>query len=533
MSGRSLSDDGRTPAEALTVGVLFDQPDAEPDVTTEEGWLALRRRALKPRVVSDLVSTEEDRREFLRGAEMLRFHGPRAMRGRAVVPQQLLVVDMLAAGHQKNAALLPRRSSKSTSVIAVGLGRAEAREDYRVGILTMTTGKAGRSRFLKDVVPAIERSGTPLGTYKVVRAAGQERVEFDASGGSVSWLSTVDDLRGEAFDMIVLDEAGEAEPQKVEDALAAALPTLDTRPGAQIVVAGTAGKYRRGNLLWEWLELLRASEAGGVEYAMPETLTEEDVDTWEAIRPHVLASHPGIGTLTTEEAIRGNYLTLPRETFLREYGGIFGDEGGTVSLFDPIKWARTGIDGALPAPGSADFPERFSLAVAPHPDQLCTSIVAAWRDEKGRAVLLQLEALQGIDAAAPALLRYARRFKVPVVYDAGSQVAQLIVEKLTRPSSGARPKLHPYVYADVKRAASLIVDEADRENIVHWRDQLVLTEGVHRTVKRKSGDRGWLLGRDPKRPDDDITPVEAAALALLHYDGSKPKAKPRGRMATT
>lgn len=512
-----LSEDGATPEQALTVEVLFN-PE------TADGWLALRGAALPPLHVSELVTTEEDRREFLRGATMLRFHGPRAMRGRAVKPQQVLVADMLAAGHQKNAALLPRRSSKSTSVIAVALGRAEARDDYRCGILTLTTGKAGRSRFLKDVVPAIERSGLPLGSYKIVRAAGQERVEFPASGGSVAWLSTVDDLRGEAFDMIVLDEAGEADPQKVEDTLAAALPTLDTRPGAQIVVCGTAGKYRRGNLLWDWLELLRAGNAGGIEYAMPETLTEEGTDTWEAIRPHVLASHPGIGTLTTEEAIRSNYLTLPRETFLREYGGLFGDEGGTVSLFDPLKWARTGVDGALPAP-----PERFSLALAPHPDQLGVSIVAAWRDADGRAVALQLDHLSGIDTAAPALLKYARRYRVPIVYDAGSQVAQLIVERLTR--AAPRPKLHPFTFPDVKRAASLVVDEVDRENVVHWRDQLVLTEAMHLTVKRKSGDRGWLLGRDPKRPDDDITPVEAWALALLHYDGSKPKPRVRSFVA--
>ncbi len=525
MSGDSLSGDGATPAEAHVVTILFD-PE------TLDGWLALREEALPPLHVSELVTTDEDRREFLRGATMLRFHGPRAMRGRSVKPQQLLVADVLAAGHQKNAALLPRRSSKSTSVLAVALGRAEARDDYRVGVLTMTTGKAGRSRFLKDVVPAIERSGLPLGSYKVVRAAGQERIEFPTSGGSVAWLSTVDDLRGEAFDLIILDEAGEADPQKVEDTLAAALPTLDTRPGAQIVVAGTAGKYRRGNLLHDWLVLGRTPDpetgevrAGIVEYAMPETLTEEDTDSWEAIRPHVLASHPGIGTLTTEKAIRDNYLTLPRETFLREYGGLFGDEGGSVSLFDPLKWARTGVDGALPAP-----PERFSLAFAPHPDQISVSIVAAWRDDEGRAVALQLDHLSGIDEAAPRLLKYARRYKVPVVYDAGSQVGQLIVERLTRATP--RPKLHPFTYPDVKRAASLIVDEVDRENVVHYRDQLVLTEAIHLTVKRKSGDRGWLLGRDPKRPDDDITPAEAWAIALLHYDGSKPKPRVRSFVVT-
>lgn len=509
-----LRDDVRTPAMALSVAVLSDA----------ESWLELRGRALAPLVVSELVSTVEARREFLRGAEMLRFYGSHAMRGRSPQPQQLLVVDALAAGRSRNAVLLPRRSSKSTTLIALALGRAEAREDYRVGILTMTTGKAGRSRFLKDVAPALERSGLDPDSYKVVRAAGQERVEFRESGGMVAWLSTMDDLRGEAFDLIILDEAGEPDPQKVEDTLAAAMPTLDTRPEAQIVVAGTAGKYRAGNLLWDWLELGRRGRAGIVEYAMPDTIQDEDVETWEQVEPLILSAHPGIGTLTTLEQVRGNFETLPRLVFMAEYGGLFGDEGGTTSLFDPLKWARTGVDGALPAP-----PDRFSLAFAPHPDQICVSIVAAWRDDDGRAVSLLLDDVPGIDKAVPILARLARTYRVPIVYDAGSQVAQLIVEKLNRVTP--RPKFEPYTYADVKRAASLIVDEVDRENVVHYRDQTVLNEAVHRTVKRKSGDRGWLLGRAPKNPEHNITPVEAWALAQQHYDGYKPRVRARGRVA--
>ncbi len=509
-----LTDPGASPILALTARSLFDEAE----------WLEVRGRALPPLVVSELVTTEADRAEFLRGAELLRFFGERAMVGREPKPQQLVVVDALAAGAQKNAVLLPRRSAKSTTLIAVGLGRAEAREDYRVGVLTMTTGKAGRSRFMKDVAPALER--VP-GDHKIVRSAGQERVEFP-SGGMVQWLSSLEDLRGEAFDLIILDEAGEPDPQKVQDALAAALPTLDTRPGAQIVVAGTAGKYRTGNMLWEWLELGRGGRAGIVEYGMPDTVQDEDVATWDAIRDLVVASHPGIGTLTTEDTIRGNYETLPRIVFLAEYGGIFGDEGGTTSLFDPLKWARTGSDDD---PGKVSPPERWSIAFAPHPDQLCVSIVAAWRDEKGRAVPMLLERITGIDGAVPALRKLWAKYKVPIVYDAGNQVAQLIVEKVNQQRGGVRPRFETYTFADVKRAASLIVDDVDRENVAHWGRQVELNEAIYKSVKRKSGDRGWLVGRNPKQPNDDVTGVEAWAMAQLHYDTTKPKSRARGRVA--
>jgi len=509
----SLRHPETTPGSARTGASLFG----------EEGWLALRGRALPPRVVSELVTTERDRAEFLRGATMLRFFGDRAMVGREPQPQQLVVVDALAAGAEQNAVLLPRRSSKSTTLIAIGLGRAEAREDYRVGILTMTTGKAGRSRFLKDVVPALERS---LVECKIVKSAGQERVEFP-SGGMVQWLSSVEDLRGEAFDLIILDEAGEPDRQKVEDTLAAALPTLDTRPGAQIVVAGTAGRYRLGNLLWDWLELGRSGRAGIVEYAMPDDVQDEDLASWDAIEPFILAAHPGIGTLTTVDVVHGRYESQPRLVFLAEYGGLFGEEAGTVALFDPLKWARTGVD---EDPGRWVPPERWSVAFAPHPDQLCVSIVGAWRDGDGKAHVMLLDRLVGIDGTAGVLRRLWAKYRTPIVYDAGSQVAQLIVEKVNS-GRGARPKFEPYLFADVKRAASLIVDEVERENVVHWARQVEFNDAIHKAMKRKSGDRGWLVGRHPKRPDDDVTSVEAWALAQLHYDTTKPKARARGRVA--
>jgi hypothetical protein len=508
-----LSESGGIPAEALAAVCVCE---------LEAHWLEIRGRALAPLHASALVTTAEDRREFLRGAEMLRFHGERAMRGRSPQPQQLVVVDALAAGRARNAVLLPRRSSKSTTLIAIALGRAEARDDYRVGILTMTSGKAGRSRFAKDVAPAVERSGTAC---KIVRGAGQERIEFPG-GGFVQWLSSIDDLRGEAFDLIVLDEAGEADEQKVQDTLAAALPTLDTRPGAQIVAAGTAGKFRSGNLLWDWLSLARAGRGGIVEYAIPDTVQDEDFETWEQVEPLIMAAHPGIGTLTTAAAVRGNYETLPRAVFAAEYGGIFGDVGGTTALFDPLKWARTGVDGALPAP-----PDGFRLAFAAHPDSLSTSIVAAWRDEQGRAVPLLLEHLPGIDRAAPVLLRYARRFKTPIVFDAAQQANALIVEALGRATP--RPKLEPKQFGQVKQAATLIVDEVDRENVVHYREQVALTEAIHKAIKRKAGDRGWLLGRHPKTPDDDITSAEAWSLAQLAFDADdKPRRPLRSRVAS-
>jgi hypothetical protein len=171
-------------------------------------------------------------------------------------PQQLLLADVLSSGQRFTGVLMPRRSTKTTTILAWMIGRCLTREDFLCAYGVMTSQKKARDRFLKDVVPVLERVYPDPNTrpFKIVRANGQERLTF-ANGSILQILGpSGDDYRSDAFDVIVLDESGEAEPELGEEVLAAALPTQDTRPGAMLAVAGTAAKYRDGNLLWDELE---------------------------------------------------------------------------------------------------------------------------------------------------------------------------------------------------------------------------------------------------------------------------------------
>lgn len=548
-SAQFLSPSRATPAKALNREFPPDlAPKKSPakklkadpaDLSIEKHWLALRNQAVKPRHLSEMVTTQQDRDEFLAGARLLRYYGTTAKPGHRPQPQQLVVADVLAAGHKRTGLLLPRRSGKSTSAITVGIGRAATREDYRVGILTLTSGKAGRSRFLKDVVPPIERLYPDKAErpFKLIKIAGMEGLSWP-TGGSITWLSTLDDVRGEAFDLLILDEAGEPnDPDFVEEVIGAALPTLDTRPGAQLVAQGTAGRFRAGNLLWDALELGRKGHGGIVEYSMPDSTTMEELAAWEPteenpdghVRELVELSHPGVGTLTTLESIRENYVTMTgngakTEKFAREYGGIFGDLGNTAGIFDVVKWTEHGTGSEPPSP-----PERFGLAIVTHPDQLSASIVAAWRDPKGRAVALLLDNQRGVEWLAKRSLELSRKYQTPLTYDTGSQVVLVTVETLTR--ARPRPRLDPRTFVDVKKAAALVVDEIARGNITHYR-QPDLTNAITITVKRKIGPNAWALGRPTNDPNADITPAEGFALALLAYDESKPRTRTRSRVQT-
>lgn len=485
-----------------------------PAMLSEEEWLELRGQALQPLHSSGYVTTETDRLEFLTGAALLRFHGENARAGFSVQPQQLAVVDTLACGHSRNAVELPRRSSKTTSLVALGLGRAAHREDYRVGVLTLTTGKAGRSRFQKDVVPALERIGRAYGDdkrawpFKIVKGTGQERVEFIESGGIVAWLSSVDDLRGEAFDMIILDEAQAADPEKAADVVAAALPTLDTRPGAQIVVAGTAGKFRTGNLLFEWLEQGRGGRGGILEYALPDDTPDDVLEDWDALEPLIRQAHPGIGTLTTLEAVRGNWEVMTRDQFAQEYGGIWGAVGEGRGVMNAQRWLEQGTE------EEPDVPEHFTIAAASAFNQARASIVAAWRDSDGRAYGYVLDNRAGTTWLADACATKARKHDLPVVFDSASAPMRLEVEAMNRMTP--RPRLEARTTNNVTAAAALLVKEVNTGNACHFR-QPALDDAAKIAVRRSVGASAWALGRG-KDNDADISALEAWALALHFYD---------------
>ena len=474
-------------------------------------WDQVRDSGIPARKVSNLGSSRVDRQEFLEGARLLGLVGGR----KKLAPQQLLLSDMLDHGHKLNAVLYPRRSAKSTTLIAKALGRAISQEDYRGAILTMTTGKAGRSRFSKDVVPLFERAYPDPRTspFKVMKSAGQEGILCRETGGFLVWLSSIDDLRGEAFDMVILDEAGEPEPDKVEDALAAGLPTLDTRgPNAQLVVAGTAGAYRDGNLLWDMLELGRADEAGIVEFAAPESTSIEDLQSWETTTPLVLEAHPGVNTLTTLESIHDNWKTMKPERFLAEYLSIFGIGGGTKGIIPPDVWAKLADTGPVPA----SPPARFSMAIAVHRDQTAGAIVAAWRDTKRRAHMLVLRHDRGVSWIADAAYDLAARNKVPIVHDS---MGAVLVE--TEALSRRRPfvKLLPQTTRNITTAAALTMKDIETGVFVHH-NQPDLNEAARLATKRRILSAWGFGGGDDS---EDITCLEAGAMALRAYDQDVPR----------
>lgn len=505
-STESFENDSKTPAIGSSTFV-------------SDEWDVIRSEGIAPRFVSMLDDTAELRQEFMGGSELLGLWGKK----KTLKPQQLLLADALNANYRFTSVLLPRRSAKTTSLFAWALGRCQSREDYLIGYTTLTTGKKARDRFLKDLVPVMERLFPDPATrpFKIRKAAGQERIEFP--NGSIFQIlkPAGEDFRSDAYDVIILDEAGEADPEMGADILEAALPTQDTRPDPMIIFAGTAAKFRDGNALYDALEDGRAGadKNGILDYSAPDTTTEEELADWEPteenpaarVRELVELYHPGVGNLTTLEAVKTNFLKMKREQFTREYLGLFGMLGVVSSIVDPVKWAKAAVldqDAEDVQP-----PKKFALAAAVHPDQITACLVAVWRDIDGIACVLVLKHRTGTKWLNAEAKKLSLSYKTPLIHDTKGAVTVNVEEmRNMRPS----PKFAPQTFGNIPTAAALIIREIEDGRLRHW-NQDSLNEAARSAKKRPLGPTAWALGRG-KDEDADIIDLEAASLALRYYD---------------
>lgn len=514
------------------------------DLHDEATWLEWRARAeaFPALRCTDLVTTEQTRAEFLEGARLLRLDQKRRAGdgGHGPSPVQLLVADVLNAGRFMNAIFEPRRTTKTTSIQAVLLGRCALREDYQVGWTMCTTGAKAGERFRKDIVNPIERlypdaRNAPM---KINVGKGTEHIYWPGTGSYLNvYTPNGDGFRSGGFDAAFADEAGEAEIDLSLDITLAVLPTMDTKIGAQFIAAGTGGKVRTGNLLWDTLQ---DEDAAVLWHGIPETTDPAELEAWEPdeqhprarMREHIQAAHPGVGYTTPIDAVKVNFQKFPREKFLLEYGGQFGTEGAADVLIPPAWWERAARDEQPSTP-----PAQSVAAFKVHHNGTCASLALAWEVEESDLVsdALALDGLvdpvrrravwllhwqTGTERLANTILQIMRRRPhVPLVYDAfGHTEAVALQLKKANP----RPLLIEARRNDIPVSTVKLLQGLEDSTVVHYR-QPEMDRAAAVAVKRAFGNYGTFRFGPPARdPDADVTPLEAAALALHHLDERAP-----------
>lgn len=490
----------------------------------ESAWIAHRDSGIRPLIESELTTTQQSRDEFLTGAWLLGLLD-------TVHPQMMRVVDMLNGGRLMNAVIMPRRSSKTTTLLCVLLGRCYVRPVHFAAFTLLTTQKKTSERYRLDVYGPISRKWPEEDTrpVKLIRSNGSERVEF-ANGSVLGVLSPDGDaVRSGAYDTMLLDESGECTPERWEDIIGAVVPSFDTRPEGQLILAGTAGDYRGGSEFWN---TLNDERAGRVAFMVPDDTDPEALEAWEPDEAHPNARagelaermHPGIGTLTTLERIRNGFERLGPKRFAREYFNIFGAEGASTALIPAPLWTAAALPHGSLTPD--DEPEVSALALFVHPDATAASLVEAWTGEGGRVHVALVHHQHGMQGLAKRVLLEARKRKRPLVFDGGSAATGVVMQEIreSRPAPSERPLLT----RDVSRAAVRTMNLIREDRLRHY-DQAELNSAAEIAVKRAFGQSGgWAFGRPDvrNRPDDDITPVEAMTLAVYALQDEKPVGKP-------
>ena len=451
---------------------------------------------------------EIDSEAFALGSQAMRLE--RA--GRTLKPQQFEVAAVLGAGHRFNAITMPRRSTKSTSIVGWEIGRCMTRPEHHAALTFGSTAKTARTWYTREVVSALDRAshaGLPV-DWRLYRAAGMERITFTNDSTLHIVGPSGDEFRSQEYTDIIIDEAQEVDPETGSDLLSAILPTMDTNPDAMLVLSGTAGRRRGGCILWDQLERGRAGEGGILEYAAPQTLALEDYEDWDAVAALLERHHPGLASgMTTLEILRGNFDRIrDKSLFAGEYLGVWGTEGSNLGVFDAGAWNAGALhDTQLPTP-----PARFALAFASAPTQHAAAIVAAWRGSDGMAQLLVVDHREGTRWLADRVAELARRYRTTAYHDDFGTVL-VEVDKMTR--MRPKPQVDGLNTRDTSTAAAKLVEEVHAGTVRHY-DQGPLTSAVLLARRRDIGTKAFAYGRGDKL--DDISAVEAASIALFAFD---------------
>lgn len=406
---------------------------------------------------------------------------------------------------------LPRRATKTTALWSVIIGRAQSRPGYRC-LITAQSGSMA-SRILLDHAGLLLASGAAVesrertqdyaeGKVVVYRNGGREHLDFP--NGSRIWVVPPDagNVRSAAADDVIIDEAGEADPAKAADFLAAVRPLRLTRgPLAQIVVAGTPGKVRAGPF-WDLLQRGRANDraVGILDYSIRDDEDAEDRKIWRRVHPGPSSRLANGRVLTPMSALEEEWREVGPVAFSRELLARWPFDGST-SAIDQVAWASAGV------PERA-VPDRFGLAFDCAPDGSAAALCAAWRDDDGLAYLSVLDYRFGVSWLSGVAHAVARKYRVPVRYDAigaNHGPAQEIARQRGANVVAGTSK-------DAQAASQLLVSTLTDGRLRHFGQASLNTAAQVATWREREG------GRYFGRSHGDISTLVAAALALYQFD---------------
>jgi hypothetical protein len=480
-----------------------------------------------------------------------------------IQPQQLLMADALNADDEEAVVEVPRRGSKTTTILGWCVGRCVSRPRYKVtfsaqkginGIQAINEWKLEHfdrvnppdddrpewmrlarpktkakpkavqrqiALFGDELAPAPdaddddEQAPTSRG-FDILTGNTRAGIYFDNGSSFIVLKPDPAAYRGKAGDINWIDEAQEIPVEEAAALMAGLQPLQDTRAKPKTVVSGTAGEVRAG-ALWDFLVKLRAGDPGmgGLDFAV-----DPNTD-WDLIRNEDTAiallktMHPGIGTLTTEERMRKRWRGMPdKPKWAREYLSLWPETFG-VSVIAPalIIKARRPLE-KWPA-----IPQRVAFGFDVKPNGSVAAIVAAWRDHRGRAFLETVRHQGGTLWMPDMLGTLSREYRTATIaYDDMGEGGTTATESQRL---SPKPRLRRQTYTETAKGCVQIMRDLERGTlfISYVEDDPEPIEGAMLVAAKREvrNDSGVWLFTSPK-DGGDVSPLMAGVRALRNWD---------------
>jgi len=387
-----------------------------------------------------------------------------------------------------------RQTGKSEMIKAVMLDAALFGRSRRVWY-TAQSGLYARGKWA-ELAGDLCAAGSPLAGYVAVRwRAGDEAITFPNGSTICPFPPTRDALHSKQGDLIVVDEGWKHDPIRGAELVQAISPTMQTRPGAQLIIASTMGTAA-SSWFHSYVDRGRAGDAGVtyVEYGIGDDADPDDLDA-------VVAAHPGVGYLTTEAFVRGERANLTRNEYARAYGNA--RTASDERYIGASLWAMGATDAAPDGP--------LVLAGAIAADRSRAAILAF-----AGGIAEVIDSRPGHEWAGPRLVELAQRWR-PVAVDVHRVGPS---GTLYDHAASAGVKLADTTAVDYATACVALMDRL-AAGTIRYRRHVNLDAAADAATPVPTGDGGWRWGR--RASGGPIPELEALTLAAW-LDDHRPAA---------
>lgn len=414
-------------------------------------------------------------------------------------------------------------------------GALEAFELYAMAVLglriahtaqKLKTAQAHFKRMLKFFGAEAEDPRAPFpelnALVKEIRKTNGEQAIVLNNGGvlEISARSS-NSIRGESFDVLVVDEAQEYEVQHQE----AAEPAISASPSGHPVTIylGTPPKDvgERGEPFVKVRYAVvtgQTKKTAWIEWSVagdPDMMTTEELEAFARDRHNLLAANPAFPHRFTEDAWEGELERWAPRTICRERFNMFPKpKARNERLIAQSAWDERQIEGDTTAMKLA------AIGLDMNPERTKVTITMAYWATFGLHIEVAADAPfgeAGSDHLADWIRKRARR-RVPVVLDAFSP-ARSLEARLKQ-----RKMLVRVLDSSEWGQACMAFADAVRDGEMSHYGQTQLTLSALGAVKEPMGKGGaWKIARQSL--DVDLAPVISAVCA--HFGGIKFARRPR------